>query len=863
MATKASRIALAGSNISSTGEVDADTLDNFDNIDFARTSGVSTSFISDSYNILEVRTDNNDDQSSTDGIFKISNGSAGTTKAELRWDESEDLVHVSYGDHGRHISIASNGNVGIGTGSTSPSATLDIAGTTKAEQYLLDGIDKSITESGNVTHIFVYDTRHDTDGGAWRKKTKTTSWYTETLNTSTRGSRREFPVVAIIVATQTYTTIYDGDDPDTPMWMVYPDPCWASSGTPAKVSWAAMNGVLTWASDYRGGGIMNMVNDHIYFFHGTNMYYKQYPLIKDRSDGGAKAITVSGINMGYPVRHSTVNHIAITVPKTRVNIDPNSGLPKPIIGLATNSGACIISDDVVYDASESATCNMVMFHDDDLWFDRADYENMHVTRDIGSIGADGFSTSKVYYTAAGVYPQLMVGRNHDSTDVVNTNAMAAGEYPSFGNPNGLAMIAENWEQYPIRFNRSRVAHINHVYNTGWMQGYCRSATMMDTDSSNLDQTNILTQQGFSATTSGVINQGTVSLNPDKVYRLRVTTVGNVHMVWTQNQANGVVSQTTNFGGLAMPQDTTSTTYITGATGWNVNSWNTGTISNYTITEAVADRTIYNKTFETEGTIQRSHVETGADIVAYHGFAAGNLLVCSQFNTIGTSDFHFTFWMKPNSVGSGNGNYWHAVSLGSSTSHGQGRSTGFSFKMVTSSSQPGGDTGYSPYFYSANGNDQGTFSSNKKIPLGQWSQVTAGRVGGRWVIYVNGKWFHSGSVNTYNISDTYMSLGGPQSSTEHGGDAHMTMFRLSHDWPTDAQLLKTYQEEKELFRPGAQGTLYGTSKEVTALASDSDTGLLHVGTSSGRSVMRGLTRVDNTTTAVATAIGASNGMVVEE
>ncbi len=851
MATKASRIALAGSNISSTGEVDADLLDNIDSAAFLSLDSNGRLGIGESnpqYALHLSRAGSNyiqidNDQQNVTGFL-------GTAGDHLWLGTSTDHNINFYVNSDIKMTVDTNGN-------------LDIAGTAKAEQYLIDGIDKSITESGNVTHIFVYDTRHDTDGGAWRKKTKTASWYTETLNTSTRGSRREFPVVAIIVATQTYTTIYDGDDPDTPMWMVYPDPCWASGGTPAKVSWAAVNGVLTWASDNRGGGIMNMVNDHIHFFHGTNMYYKQYPLIKDRSDGSGKAITASGINMGYPVRHSTVNHIAITVPKTRVNIDPNSGLPKPIIGLATNGGACIISDDIVYDASETATCNMVMFHNDDLWFDRADYENMHVTRDIGRIGADGFSTSNVYYTTAGVYPQLMVGRNHNSTDVVNSNAMAAGEYPSFGNPNGLAMIAENWEQYPIRFNRSRVAHINHVYNTGWMQGYCRSATMMDTDNSNLDQTNILTQQGFSATTSGVINQGTVSLNPDKVYRLRVTTVGNVHMVWTQNQSNGVVSQTTNFGGLAMPQDTTSTTYITGTTGWNVNSWNTGTISNYTITEAVADRTIYNKTFETEGTISRSAVATGADIVAYHGFSPSNLLVCSQFNTIGTSDFHFTFWMKPNSVGSGSGSYWHAVSLGASTSFGQGRSTGFSFKLVTSSGQPGGDTGYSPYFYSANGNDNGTFSSSKKIPLGQWSQVTAGRVGGRWVIYVNGKWFHSGGVNTYNISDTHMSLGAPQSGSEHGGDAHMTMFRLSHDWPTDAQLLKTYQEEKELFRPGAQGTLYGTSKEVTALASDKGTGLLHVGTSSGRSVMRGLTRVDNTTTAVATAIGASNRIVVEE
>jgi len=42
-----------------------------------------------------------------------------------------------------------------------------------------------------------------------------------------------------------------------------------------------------------------------------------------------------------------------------------------------------------------------------------------------------------------------------------------------------------------------------------------------------------------------------------------------------------------------------------------------------------------------------------------------------------------------------------------------------------------------------------------------------------------------------------------------------------------------------------------------------TDLLHVGTSAGRSVFQGLRRVSNTTTAVGTAISASNGLVVEE
>lgn len=86
--------------------------------------GVGSNFKSESYNILNLQTDTNDDQTSTDGIFKITNGSAGTTKAEFRWDESEDAVQIAYGDHGRHIVIKSDGNVGIGQ--TNPDARLDL-----------------------------------------------------------------------------------------------------------------------------------------------------------------------------------------------------------------------------------------------------------------------------------------------------------------------------------------------------------------------------------------------------------------------------------------------------------------------------------------------------------------------------------------------------------------------------------------------------------------------------------------------------------------------------------------------------------------------------------------------------------------
>ena len=73
--------------------------------------------------------------------------------------------------------------------------------------------------------IFVYDTRKDSDGGAWRHRTQHTSWYNEPLGTLWRGTRREFPEVAILMTTDYNSSIgdpaqsigfniYDGDDPN-------------------------------------------------------------------------------------------------------------------------------------------------------------------------------------------------------------------------------------------------------------------------------------------------------------------------------------------------------------------------------------------------------------------------------------------------------------------------------------------------------------------------------------------------------------------------------------------------------------------------------------------------------------------------
>jgi hypothetical protein len=106
---------------------------------------------------------------------------------------------------------------------------------------------------------------------------------------------------------------------------------------------------------------------------------------------------------------------------------------------------------------------------------------------------------------------------------------------------------------------------------------------------------------------------------------------------------------------------------------------------------------------------------------------------------------------------------------------------------------------------------------------------------------------------YFYSQTFSAIGG----------TILALWRISATAPTADQIRRIYEDEKALFQENAACTLYGVSDAVTALAYDLDTGLLHVGTSAGRSVFKGLRRVANTTTPVATAIAAAGDLVVEQ
>ena len=119
-------------------------------------------------------------------------------KIEGTGTNSWEFIHLKQPNHDRLIGMRTTGNIVINSGTNldannmlvidtagkvginveNPVHDLDVAGTAKADQYLIDAIAESNTDT--AVDVFVYDTRKDSDGGAWRKRTQNTSWYNET-----------------------------------------------------------------------------------------------------------------------------------------------------------------------------------------------------------------------------------------------------------------------------------------------------------------------------------------------------------------------------------------------------------------------------------------------------------------------------------------------------------------------------------------------------------------------------------------------------------------------------------------------------------------------------------------------------------
>ncbi len=74
-------------------------------------TGTGHTFSSDTYNVIKIQTDSNDDGSNDDAILQWTNGSSNTVKGEIRYDESESRFEIGAGDNQGHIKISADGEV--------------------------------------------------------------------------------------------------------------------------------------------------------------------------------------------------------------------------------------------------------------------------------------------------------------------------------------------------------------------------------------------------------------------------------------------------------------------------------------------------------------------------------------------------------------------------------------------------------------------------------------------------------------------------------------------------------------------------------------------------------------------------------
>ena len=218
--------------------------------------------------------------------------------------------------------------------------------------------------------IFVYDTKQDSDGGAWRHRTSHTSWYNEAPSRY-RGHRKEFPSIAVIVSDTDQVSIYDGDDPNLSLWMTFqafsggggmaPNYVLQYSGSAYRV--AMLNGLLVMGQgsggDNWGNPIVNFISEEIVRADPNSTEGGRWAgnIASRNGYNGAAAEGYVDRGSGFSIPNSQIRGVAMRVMSDAIT-DKKTGLPIPTIALCHSGGVSVITakdeNRSVYDVTASA-----------------------------------------------------------------------------------------------------------------------------------------------------------------------------------------------------------------------------------------------------------------------------------------------------------------------------------------------------------------------------------------------------------------------------------------------------------------------------------------------------------------------------
>jgi len=670
------------------------------------------------------------------------------------------------------------------------SSGINVTGVTTSKSYDLSSVSKTFTfpthgvtdASATTNSIFVYDTRKDSDGGAWRKRTSDKSWYNEPsvvgVNTYC-GARSEFPSVAVIIGAERGIFIHDGDDPDLPLWRSYaydgnnPQPGFYYVMDNFKIT--AKNGIIAAARNdntiTNGGGLhfLDFILDKAVLIssnYGGQTAYDTPELTRTSMQRGhsyTRTIYTSGGTYGDIQDANAISVDMEVLPNAPTKMfGAERKIPTPTFVVGLNNGLTVIDHygrcHDLYGSSQSSPS--------------VECTDVSITKDGYIAYSHGYgtewntiitsNTTATYYNGtAGYQGRITNGTTHYG----NTRCFAIGAVIYTKAPTSTFAISRSTDGLTLNrcevpgFRDSddsrRTAIIRYNSNSGWMVGDCRMACLASADSTNL--------------TNG-------QSDPSREMQ-------------------------------------------------------------------------YSNSLTATGTVTKTAVATGAELMGYSGWSDSNYLsrtYDADFN-FGATQFTVMFWAKdPDDT------------LKYITARGDAD--------ATETWRIGLDRNSGVYFDYGNG---GSYAQSNMTLYTDWAfYVCTVHAGQKGHIYVNGNeqtYTQQGDAPSTFMNDTdwTLTVGRHPYGSGSAFPGSIALFRVLGDVPTEKVIREIYNDERQLFHQNAKCTLTGTQNSIVDMDYDDSTDTVHVGTSAGRSDFQGLVRINNTSTAVNSSVSASGGLIVEE
>ena len=279
------------------------------------------------------------------------------------------------------------------------------------------------------------------------------------------------------------------------------------------------------------------------------------------------------------------------------------------------------------------------------------------------------------------------------------------------------------------------------------------------------------------------------------------------------------------------------------------------IDNVSVRLASHDRSTQAQGMEVIGTLNRTKIYPGSDLVYYDNFANGYLFQPYSPNNgfadlqFGTGEYYMSVW----AYGGSDNQTMMVLERDDTDAHG-------AILLYLQSGK------YA--FYSRSNGTSAWSSVTGTAERGDWwSHVMVVRRGSSIEGWVNGNYQGnvtlSGSGNTNGGSQVRDLVIGRRNGHGQTFTGRLALAKIGSGAPVAADIKKMYDDERKLFAPNAKCTLYGTSDMVESMAYDKSTDILHAITNQGRSDFVGLNRINNTTQGSDRAISAAGGLVAED